>query len=345
MHYYINGLECISPQETFGENFTNNALRFQQHDSKSHLTLIEPNYTELIPRGSQRRMSRLVKTGVFSALGCIKEQEGLAVEGIIVGNGLGGLERAEVFLESFLPDETSPISPTPFMQSLNSAIAGQIALQIKCYGYSMTYAQKGLSFEGALMDALLMIEEHPDHHLLVGGIDEITPKYVQLQDDLNRVWKEDQPNGMMLGEGSSFILCSGQKNEHSLACIRRPSVFSRTNEIDINEKLLNYLKENNMSIDQIDWVISGECGTPEIDSRLKACIDNHLSGISNTPFKAYCGEYPTASSFALWMAVKGINYPEFASQFMTKKEASIKNVLIINQYFDTDFSFLLVTSC
>ncbi len=345
MHYYINGLECVSPQETSGENFANAALRFQKQDSKSHITLVEPNYTELIPRGSQRRMSGLVRTGVFTALGCIRAQEDLTLEGIIVGNGLGGLERAEVFLESFLPDETSIISPTPFMQSLNSAIAGQIALQIKCYGYSMTYAQKGLSFEGALIDGLLMLDEYPNRHLIIGGIDEITPKYVQLQDDLNRVWKEDNPKGMMLGEGSSFVLCSGQKTEHSLACLKRPTVFSRTTDFDFNEKLLNYLEQNSLSIDQIDWVITGECGTPEIDERLKVAVENHFSGIARTAFKDYCGEYPTASSFALWMAVKGIKHPEFASQFMTEKKSSINNVLIVNQYFDTDFSFLLVISC
>jgi 3-oxoacyl-[acyl-carrier-protein] synthase II len=96
-----------------------------------------------------------VKMGVFSAFNAMKPLSPADISGIIVGTGFGGFEKAEIFLTSLLVNQEKILSPTPFTQSLHSAVAGQIALELKCFGYTMTYTQRGFSFEDALVDAWL----------------------------------------------------------------------------------------------------------------------------------------------------------------------------------------------
>ena len=43
--------------------------------------------------------------------------------------------------------------------SINLVVSGEIALHTKNQGYNATYSQGGLSFEGALLDAILLTKK------------------------------------------------------------------------------------------------------------------------------------------------------------------------------------------
>lgn len=348
MDFYINAIACISPQDTLFEGSMAEAGFLFDRERSTYVQVQEPAYTGLIPLNDQRRMSRLVRTGVYAALSCVDSREQHGIDGIIVGNGLGGLERAEVFLTSVLNNQERILSPTPFMQSLHSAIAGQIALELKCNGYTMTYAQGGFSFENALYDSMLLLREQEATHLLVGGMDEVTSDYIQIQDDLLRVKKDttrpleqSDTAGVMLGEGCTFLKLSAVENEHTLGrlCDVR-QVYKPSDLPELSAQLLGFLSENNCELPEIDAVLMGNCGDPGLDETINALRHELFSDHVQVFFKNYCGEYPTASAFALWMAVALMHNRPLAERLCAT--ASISRVLIVNHYKDTHYSFMLI---
>ena len=45
------------------------------------------------------------------------------------------------------------------MQGTSNALAGLVALTIKCMGYNNTYVSKGFAFENALTDAMMQVKD------------------------------------------------------------------------------------------------------------------------------------------------------------------------------------------
>ena len=66
------------------------------------------------------------------------------------------------------------LTPTSFIQSTHNTVGAQIALLLKCHGYNFAYVHRGLSFESALTDAMMRLEQGHAENILTGGIDEIT---------------------------------------------------------------------------------------------------------------------------------------------------------------------------
>jgi hypothetical protein len=66
MEAYIDGTCAISPQNSFeGETLLTD---IREYDAVRHIKCIEPHYSELIDPMTSRRMSRIIKMGVASAL-------------------------------------------------------------------------------------------------------------------------------------------------------------------------------------------------------------------------------------------------------------------------------------
>jgi len=139
-------------------------------------------------------------------------------DAIITGSGLGCLDDTEKFLTSIHNNEERLLNPTPFIQSTHNTVAGAIALAIKCHAYNATYTQRGFSFESALEDALLQIDENQSRNILVGGFDEITETSYSLTSRLG-LWKnhmvdssklyEYNTRGSLPGEGGAFFMIRG----------------------------------------------------------------------------------------------------------------------------------------
>ena len=170
MELYIQSIYCISAQD-FTLNYTVENHLFKQYSGKT-LKLVEPDYNDYISLGDQRRMSKPVKMSIFAAYKCIEKSE--KIDAIIVANGLGVIKPSEIFLEKLLLNDERGPSPTAFMQSLHSSIAGQLSLDLKFQGYTMTYTQSAFSFENALMDAQMLISEGETETILLGTVGELT---------------------------------------------------------------------------------------------------------------------------------------------------------------------------
>ena len=329
MKAYINSIHCMTYQKVSDTTFK----------------ISEPNYGEVLGNsGELRRMSKLVKMGMYASQKCINETALEQMDAIVVGTGLGGVESSEKFLIPLLENESSTHSPTPFIQSLPNSIAGQIALKLKCYGYNMTYVHRGFSFESALLDAMMLIEENYENkNILVGGLDELVDSYVEQMRQAGYLKEDSKPNdiGVILGEGATFLQISSEQNSQTQAVLKDLKMLYRPeSEVEIMNEINQILGDNNLKIKEIDFILIGNCGDINLDSKLELVSKYLFINHSKMNFKEQCGEFYTSSGYALWQAVQLMNS---GVSLFDEAPKSIKNVLIMNHYNDVNYSIFLIS--
>lgn len=268
--------------------------------------VIHPDYKSVIPPALIRRMSPLIRMGVGAALKCKGENK---IGGIIVGSGLGCMDNTEKFLDQFTGKEEGILAPTAFIQSTHNTVAGQIALILKENGYNSTYTQRGISFENALLDAMMLSNESGDN-VLVGGLDELTGLMKDLAAKVNL-----PVDGA--SEGASFFLI-GSKVDGAKACIEGIGLYSRSaNEIDSTASA--FLEENNL--EQPDLILYGDSFLP-----MNLTPDDVLN-TKTINYSAISGNYMTNSAFGL----------QLASEILEGKTNHLANrILLINNFMDKD---------
>jgi 3-oxoacyl-[acyl-carrier-protein] synthase II len=355
MTVYIKGAAILSPQKTFGEqDFPGKLMTYQEVDC---LKCIEPAYRDFIDPMVARRMSRIVKMGVCSALKCLHDSGISMPDAIIAGTGLGCLEDTEKFLGSIYANEEKMLNPTPFIQSTHNTVAGAIALAIKCHGYNATYSHRGFSFESALEDAFLHLGEYPDLNIMAGGFDELTSNSYNITERLG-LWKKHPVNNLELlkyhtrgslpGEGVAFFMLSGKKDDSDLAVLKSVMTFYKPDSYaDIEKIIEQFLRNEHLTNGDIDLVIAGMNGDVSSDRIYYHLMDGALKGVPFTYYKHLCGEYDTSSSFALWLAsmiLKNQTVPGFIRLGSTMPD-EIKRVLIYNHLRENNHVLYLTERC
>lgn len=175
--------------------------------------------------------------GVACGLECMGELSPEKIQGIITATGLGCLTDTEKFLNNLLDNEERMLNPTPFIQSTFNTIGAQIALIHQIHAYNMTYVHRGLSFESALLDAMMKIEEGSEN-ILVGAIDEMTETCYTIQQRLGML------KGIAAGEGAQFFLLSREAGEHPLAEIQGIETFIRKQTTEeISSRIIRFCNE------------------------------------------------------------------------------------------------------
>ena len=170
---FIHDTTCISPQQTFLPNTLAGIQPNELNQPVDHvLYAVEPAY-ENIPPGILRRMGRAVRFGVGAALPLLEDNKN-AVDGIIIGTSMGGMQDCVKFLNQVIEYNEGTLTPTNFVQSTPNAIAGQLGLLNKNKGYNITHVHRGFSFENAMVDAAMLLEDHAGKRYLLGAVDEIS---------------------------------------------------------------------------------------------------------------------------------------------------------------------------
>lgn len=310
---------------------------------------IEPAYQQFISPGESRRWSKACRMGVYSALQAIRQVNlREPIGAVTVGTGVGGLDCSERFQRAIVEQQEAGLSPTLFLQSLHSSVSGQIALSLQCKGYNMTYTHRGVAFESALLDAVLLMDEEPElARVLVGGVDEVAPVYLE---SLRRAGYLQQPDadfsdGIVPGEGATFFVVGATQTPDSLAVIRDLRlVHSVADETALKQKINELLESNQLSIPDVDLVLTGLCGHPAWDRKLAAWTAQLPESVYNLPFKIWCGESHTASAFATGLAVRFLSgdYPEETNSW--PHPAPPRTILIVNHYQDANYGILLLTA-
>jgi 3-oxoacyl-[acyl-carrier-protein] synthase II len=350
MKLYIHGSGCISPQQSWGEaRFLSTPISF----NSNRLTCVEPDYSEFVDVKAIRRMSRIIKMGIASSTMALTQAKIKTPDAIITGTGYGCLDDTGTFLSKMIENKEQALNPTPFIQSTHNTIGSQIALLLQCQGYNQTYTQGSFSFENALLDAFIQVSESPDKKILVGAIDEITSTSHAIQERFgifrDRVESsldllKTSQKGTVNGEGSSFFVVSGSAIKGGV-CVEGVSTLYKPSTKDIISKTSELLRNAGLGFSDIDLLLIGQSGDAEHDQSLdEVCKLFTTSSIG--VFKHLCGEFPVASSFAVWLASEIIRHQVLPKVIIeSDKGRSLNRILIYNQYFGSHHSMILLSKC
>lgn len=334
MAVFIQGIGNVSAQLTPSSN------TWHWHTiTQNPAPCVEPNYSDLIAPMQLRRMSKAVRMGIAASIMALKDAGLEKPDTIITGTAYGCLADTEHFLTKLVDQEEQMLTPTAFIQSTHNTVSGQIALHLKCHGRNFTYTQRGHSFEHALQDAMLSLNEDAQQQLLVGAIDEISKHSFPIIGRFGTYKQEEESffqdsKGTMVGEGAHMFVLNSEKKESSFAEI--VDVYTCfTDQVEMSMKL--FLEKNNC---KPETCLLGLNGDNRYDAWFVEQLKN-LSCMNVYTYKNYCGEQPIAASFAMMMAASMLRYgtdlPVYHGSALHPK-----TILIWNHYKNQYHSFILL---
>jgi len=354
MEIYIRGIGLVSPQPTTKKDYFFDEVR-EYSDNK--LYAVEPEIEMYLDPASSRRMSRILKLGVIASKICLVDSGVSMPDGIITGTGFGMVEDTEKFLMGLLESDEKFLTPTPFIQSTHNTIGAYVSQMLKCHNYNFTYAHRGTSFETALIDGCMLIEEGNARNVMVGGYEENTEKQIRIFDKIGRWKKEKISNlelfqsdspGTIAGEGVGFYMLSRHKGENSCARLTGVQTFYQNlNKEDLGRAIERFLVRNNVEKNSIDVVLYGVNGDSEGDKIYHDLKKDFFQGKIHTGYKHLCGESYSSTIFALWVAAKMLKTQKVPSiiQLEPANPQSLNHVLIYNHWQDKNHSLYLVSRC
>ncbi len=351
-NYYINGIGCVSAQDTSKSDFSfDDCNELKNNVVAAH----KPDYKSYIKPALIRRMSNGVKMGVVASSIAINEASIDEPQAIITGSGMGCLKDSEKFLENVINNKEQYLTPTSFIQSTHNTVGAQIALGLSCKSYNVTYVHSATSFESSLVDSMMTIDEGVEP-ILVGGVDEIGPHTTELHKLVDHVKKEEDlddgilnsnSKGAVFSEGAQFFVLENIKNVNSYAQLIDVVIYDNLKLNGVEIKVQQFLKENNLQVTDVDIIILGNNGDVDFDNYYEILQKNIFKNTQQLYYKHLTGEYNTVSAFGLWTAcklMKSQNVPKIL-KLNNKETPSIKNILLYNQYQGKSHSFTLLKKC
>ena len=344
---YIKEMSCISPQETYQENFFADGVEVfteKQYWAK------EPKYKGMIPLNLLRRMSKSVRMGVGTGMPLIEKYND--IDGIIIGSANGSIKKSISFLNQIVEYDEGTLTPTDFVQSTSNSIAGTLALLGKITGYNNTHVNNGIAFESAILDALLLFEERGAKRLLLGGVEEISQANYNV-DVLRGMFKNEDVDssnllfsntkGTVSGEGASMFIVDAEKSVDSYAKIVDVDQVCFPDKEEVIEKTKAFLERNNLSVNDIDALFLGYNGDNRTDFYYDFLQKQLFPDKSLYVFKNLVADFYTVSSFAMWLAASLFNGQKLPDETILKStNKKINRVLIYNHYEGTQHGFILM---
>ena len=343
---------CVSSQETYDTSFLESV---EINTTENIVYAKQPSYKELIPPAAARRMAKGVKMGLAASTKALKEANVEVPDAIITGTGMGCIEDSEKFLKALIDNNEEYLTPTNFIQSTHNTVGAQIALGLGCKGYNFTYVNGSISFESALLDAKLQLENEEENTILVGAADETSSHTMELFKLVNIIKKEsDQPysvlnsnsSGVVYSEGATFVTLENVKKESSYAVLEALQIQNDLNVNEVENFISSFLEKNNLKIQDIDIVVLGNNGDINFDTYYTA-VGSLFDQIPQVYYKHLSGEFNTASAFGFWVAasiLKNQAIPQVVKMNSIEK-ANFSKVLLYNQFQGKDHSLVLLSKC
>ena len=328
---FINGLGYVNAQ--FNEAISEEIVELTDHITKAKL----PSLKDVISPVMSRRMASGVKLGIYASKKALEEANVEQPDAIITGTALGCLLDSEKFLTNIIQNNEEFLTPTAFIQSTHNTVGSQVALHLGCNAYNFTYTNGFNSFENALLDGFLQIQESQEQAILVGGMDEIGERTYELQQLIGQIETDDN-NGDKYSEGAHFFLISDEKKSNTYAKIKDVFIQNEYNQDELLSEFTKFIQLNNIELSDINAIISGE------DNLLNDSLLN--DSISIFSYKNIIGEYGTASAFGLVLGCELLKNQVLPKQFKKNhvEVGNYKTVLLVNGHKGKDLSLLLLQS-
>jgi len=348
---YIKSACAISPQHSFEPS---QFLKPPVTTETGKFFVTDPDYRAFINPVAIRRMSRLLKMGIATGMQALKLAGVEKPDAIITGTGLGSMTDMERFLKDMINLKEEALNPTYFIQSTYNSVNGWIALQSKSTCYNQTFVNRGFSLELSLLDAQLLLSETDEKQTaLVGCFDELTEEYFIVKEKVG-YWKQEIPDstellahsdtpGTIAGEGTAFFTVSSER-ENAICTLQGLKMIPHAKSADLLSILKNFLAQSQLSLSDIDLVITGMNGDAGCAALYNAVLPQLTPDTTITAFKQLTGEYPTSSGFALWLATQ-LFHKATPSEIVVKKgnEKSPRHILVFNHYILDTVSFILLS--
>jgi hypothetical protein len=268
------------------------------------------------------------------------------------------------FLKQIIDNDEQLLNPTAFIQSTHNTVSGQIALLLGCKAHNLTFTQKTLSFESALLEALLLVREDPNMEVLLGGVDEITEESYELlryagcarmghtggNDTATSGLRPDPDHasgltGYVPGEGATFFALSGLNREGSQAVIDDMEVIPGHTDSNVPiERMGIMLERNGLGREDIDLLVTGRNG----DARYTAGfteVEDVFPVAEVADYKHLVGEYDTVSAFGIYLAANVLYKQEVpdAARLRKGRGRRMDHALVYNASKGRDHVFVLMS--
>ena len=321
---YIRSLAQVSCQKPLSDEW----LEFPAHYAESYVRAVEPDSKGLIVPSEARRMSKILKRTVCTAITALNDSGIEHPDAIITGTGMGCMENSEKFLIDLSRFGESCLKPTLFMQSTHNTISSLVAIILKCHGYNNTYTQGHLSFESALLDAWLQIKSGAIGNALIGAHDEVTPLMAAI---FNRI----RPQYRFISETSVSAMLAAAPNAGGSVEVADVQILSNTTVDDLAARL---------SADTDSVMLMGVNGTDLNDDAYRQL----LGKLSFTPavlkFKNIFGENFASSAMAFYVAATMLRTQTVPAEMIMNGgnalSKKIPEITIINHSGDSAWSII-----
>lgn len=350
---YIQSVGSISSQKTFDNTeFLDEITDYND----TVISVVNPVYKDYIPPAAARRMAKGIKMGVVASKLALEEAGLENVDAVITGTGMGCVVDSEKFVSAIIDNNEEFLTPTSFIQSTHNTVGGQIALGLGCKGYNFTYVHASTSFESAMLDAKMQLELDEASTILVGGVDELGAHTVKIHRLIDHIKPtEVSPSnlldsgtkGAVFSEGANFFVLGNAKKDNSYAELVAVETLNDLAKENISNAVQLFLKENNVSIEDIDVLVQGNNGDVDYDGYYNSLSQDLFSKTQQVYYKHLCGEFHTASSFGVWVASKILKNQRVPSivELNDVKASKLETILLYNQYRGENHSFTLVRKC
>ncbi|MFM6926433.1 MAG: hypothetical protein ACKOU7_13080, partial [Ferruginibacter sp.] len=123
--------------------------------------------------------------------------------------------------------------------------------------------------------------------------------------------------------------------------------YKPENTASIEKQVVDFLAKNNASINDIDLIITGKNGDASSDEVYNALNKTVFNNKDIVNYKYLCGEYPTASAFAMWLAASTIKAGKLPAALSAaiSPDKKINRILIYNHYQGIHHSLSLLSAC
>jgi 3-oxoacyl-(acyl-carrier-protein) synthase len=266
------------------------------------------------------------------------------------------MEDTVTFLTRIVEQNEELLPPTAFIQSTHNTVAAQIALMLKCHAYNNTFVHKGMSFESALFDAIMLLNEQEADNILVGGTEEMVDTSFKVLTRLGLYRRKPVSNlslfassekGTIGGEAAGFFLLTDKASPDNLAELTGLTTFYKPSDNqDIEKRIIAFLQKYSLTVSDIDLVITGKNGDVRNDEIYAWLNTSIFSNNRIANYKHLSGECTIAATFSLWMTAnilkRGV-VPDIVLEDAVKVEGP-KNILIFNHYQNKYYSLMLVSA-
>ena len=240
-----------------------------------------------------RRMGYTTKYACIGAVACLNKRDNIPIPGerlgVFHGSALGNIrETYQVQKDIFTLTDNLP-SPIKFSASLNNMSSFFVAVLVGAKGPNIIVSQDELSFEGALLSAMLASDGGDIDYALVGGTDCSFGTRQELSTSLR--FSEET----VFGEGTGWMLL-GPDSDSSLGEVVEVKVLNNLGTMDGSNKskqlqqyVIDRINFNRQNYEDI-YLIPGL----RIDPPLIGGIADSFSKTQVIHYLDKTGTYPTA---------------------------------------------------